>query len=72
MFTREFLNNKYLIGAFCIGFLLLNAVLLIPAFHSVFQVGAINFVRILFIYLLSACSMLTIQCLKWLKLRNNP
>lgn len=72
LFTREFLNNKYLIGAFCIGFLLLNAVLLIPAFHSVFQVGAINFVRILFIYLLSACSMLTIQCLKWLKLRNNP
>lgn len=64
LFTKKLWNNKSLIGAFAVGFALLNAVLLIPALHSVFAVVPLSLAELLTIYGLSLASLLAIQLIK--------
>ena len=42
LFTRAFWNNKFLLGAFAVGALLLAAVLLIPPLEPLFQVAELS------------------------------
>lgn len=67
LFTRKLWNNKSLIGAFAVGFVLLNAVLLIPALHGVFAVAPLSFKGLLTVYGLSLGSLAVIQLLKLIR-----
>ena len=64
IFTRKMWNNKSMIYAFLIGFVLLNAVLLIPGLHHIFSVSPISWAEILTIYGLSLATFVIIQILK--------
>ncbi|MCI5605622.1 MAG: calcium-translocating P-type ATPase, PMCA-type [Clostridia bacterium] len=67
VFTRKMWNNKSLIGAFVIGFVLLNAVLLIPPLQSVFSVAPLTVNELLAVYGLSLATLVVIQILKLIK-----
>ena len=61
LFKIGFFTNKYSIGAFLIGFTLLNAILLIPVLHASFMVVPITFMDLGVIYLLALIPTLLIQ-----------
>ena len=63
-FTKKMWNNKSLIGAFFIGLVLLNAVLLIPPLQRVFEVDPLTISELLTVYGLSLASFIVIQPLK--------
>lgn len=67
LFTRRFLNNIYLIGAFLIGLLLITSVLMIPGLHSLFQVQTLQFHQLLIVYGLALANLPVIQLLKWIR-----
>ena len=69
VFTRAFWNNRYLLGAFVVGALLLSAVLLIPALEPLFQVAQLSARLVGAIVGLSLGSMAVIQLLKALRPR---
>ncbi len=65
IFTKRMFNNKFGIGAFAAGMLLVNAVLLIPALHELFSVSdALHGAQIGIIYALSFGSMCVVQIAK--------
>ena len=64
IFKRQFWNNKYLLGAFLVGTLLLAAVLLIPVLEPLFQVAELTLPLVGAIAGLAFGSMLVIQLLK--------
>ena len=64
IFTRAFWNNKFLLGAFAIGALLLAAVLLIPPLEPLFQVAELSAGLVGCIVGLAFGSMVVIQILK--------
>ena len=64
IFTRRFWDNRYLLGAFAVGVLLLGAVLLVPPLEPLFQVAALSAAQVGTIVGLSLGSMLVIQLLK--------
>lgn len=64
IFKKGFFNNRALQGAFAIGFLLLNAVLLIPALHSLFKIHPLEISQLLTIYGLAFINLPIIQLLK--------
>lgn len=66
LFTKQFGNNPYLFGAFFIGFVLLNGVLLIPALQPLFKTEALTLSLLFTIYGLAFGSMIVIQILKWI------
>lgn len=68
IFTREMINNKYLWGAFGLGFLLLNCVLLIPGLHGIFAVADLSFKQLMAIYGFSLLNFPVIQLLKWIRI----
>lgn len=70
LFTKKFFNNKYLQGAFIIGFILLNMVLLIPALHNLFQVRTLHINQLLIVYGLALLNLPVIQILKKIRTRN--
>lgn len=63
-FTKKMWNNKGMIGAFLIGFGLLNAVLLIPALQQVFAVVPLNMSQLGSVYGLAIAAFVIIQLLK--------
>lgn len=67
LFTKKFWNNKYLFGAFGLGFLLLNCVLLFPPLQTIFSVSSLKAGLIFTIYGLALASLPVIQLLKWLR-----
>lgn len=67
LFKKEIINNKYLFGAFFIGFVLLNAVLLIPVLSGVFEVAPLTTQLLFTIYGLSIANLFAIQAMKWVK-----
>lgn len=69
LFTREMWNNKYLIGAFFIGFLLLNLVLLLPVLAPIFKVTALAPHLLFTVYGLSVMNLFEIQFVKWLRMK---
>lgn len=65
IFTKRMFNNKFGIGAFAAGMLLVNAVLLIPSLHKLFSVSdALHGAQIGIIYALSFGSMCVVQIAK--------
>lgn len=65
LFTKQMYNNKYLFGAFGIGFLLLNLVVLLPVLQPVFRVTPMNGYLLCIMYMLSFANLFLIQGLKW-------
>ncbi len=64
IFRKMMWNNRTLIGAFLIGFVLLNAVLLIPPLQRIFSVAPVGVYEILTIYGLAVAVFIVIQLLK--------
>ena len=64
LLTRRFWDNRFLLGAFAVGVVLLGAVLLIPPLEPLFQVAALSAGQVGIIVGLSFGSMPVIQLLK--------
>lgn len=64
LFTKQFFNNKYMQGAFLTGFLLLTAVLTIPALQSIFSVQTLSLAQLLSVYGLAFLNLPLIQLMK--------
>lgn len=60
-------SNKFSIIAFVIGFVLLNTILLVPAFHTIFQVVPLTTNELFTIYGLAFVPTLIIQISKFIK-----
>jgi Ca2+-transporting ATPase len=71
LFSKEFVNNKYLIGAFLIGFLLLNIVLLVPGLASVFKVVSLSSNLLLTVYGLALMNLIVTQFYRILSNKKN-
>lgn len=73
VFSKTFLNNIYLIGAFLLGLLLITAVMVIPGLQGVFKVQTLPPVQLLAVYGLALLNLPVIQGMKWLKhfIQNN-
>lgn len=65
IFTAQFFNNKYMQYAFLAGFVLLTAVLAIPALNGVFAVQTLNLMQLLMVYGFALLSLILIQILKF-------
>ena len=63
-FTKKMWNNKSMIGAFFVGFVLLNAVLLVPALQGIFAVAPLTIAELLTVYGLSLGTFVIVQILK--------
>ena len=66
LFTKDMMNNKYMFGAFGIGFVFLNMVLFIPALQPIFQVAPLSGSLIGVIYLLAFMNLLIVQGVKYI------
>lgn len=64
-------SNMYSIYAFIIGFVLLNAILLLPFLHPIFQVANISINQLLMIYAASLGSTVVIQIMKVIRYQMN-
>lgn len=64
IFTKRFFNNKAMQGAFIIGFVLLNIVVLLPIMQNLFSVQTLNITQLLSVYGLALLNMPIIQLLK--------
>lgn len=62
-------SNKFSIIAFVIGFVLLNTILLVPVFHTIFQVVPLTANELFTIYGLAFVPTLIIQISKFIKYR---
>lgn len=67
IFKLGFRSNMASVGAFVIGVLLLNAVLLIPAFHGLFMIADLTLANLGCIYLLAFMPTLLIQLYKLIR-----
>ena len=66
-FTKKMWNNKSMIGAFFVGFVLLNAVLLVPALQGIFAVAPLTIAELLTVYGLSLGTFVVLQILKMIR-----
>lgn len=66
-FTKTMWNNKSMIGAFFVGFVLLNAVLLVPALQGIFAVAPLTIAELLTVYGLSLGTFVVVQILKMIR-----
>lgn len=64
IFTRRFWNNKYLIGAFLLGFVLITIAIAVPALSSVFKVQTLGLPQLLTVYGLAFLNLPVIQLIK--------
>lgn len=64
VFTRRVVDNKWLIGAFLLGLVLITSVVMIPGLHNIFQVQTLTFTQLLTVYGLAAVNIPVIQLLK--------
>ena len=67
IFKIGLFSNVYSIGAFIIGFILLNAILLLPQLNQLFMVTEITMNQLGLIYLLGFIPTLIIQINRWMK-----
>ena len=66
-FTKKMWNNKSMMGAFFVGFVLLNAVLLVPALQGIFAVAPLTIAELLTVYGLSLGTFVVVQILKMIR-----
>ena len=64
VFTRKVFNNKWLIGAFLIGIVLITAVVMIPGLHNIFSVQTLTLNQLLIVYGMAAVNIPVIQLMK--------
>ena len=64
LFSKKLFNNKYLIGAFGIGFVFVTAVLMIPGLHNVFKVVTLDGGQFLTVCGLAILNLPVIQVLR--------
>ena len=64
IFTKRFWNNKYLIGAFLLGFVLITVAIAVPALSSVFKVQTLGLPQLLTVYGLAFLNLPVIQLIK--------
>ena len=69
IFTKRFFNNKYLIGAFVLGMILITSVLMIPGLHGMFKVVTLSLKQMMTVYGLALLNLPVIQGMKYLKER---
>ena len=69
IWTKQFLNNPWLLGAFAVGAVFITAVLTFPGLHHVFKVETLDLLQLGFVYLYAFASMLVIQLLKWIRIK---
>ena len=68
VFTRKVANNKFLIGAFVIGIVLITAVVMVPGLHNVFKVQTLTLTQLFTVYGLAAANIPIIQIMKGIRL----
>ena len=68
VFTRRVVNNKFLIGAFVLGIILITAVVMIPGLHNMFKVQTLTLTQLLIVYGLAAVNIPIIQAMKGIRL----
>lgn len=66
-FTKKMWNNKSMIGAFLIGFVLLNAVIFVPPLQGIFSVAPLTWIELLAVYGLSIGTFVVVQLLKLIR-----
>lgn len=69
LFKKSFFNNKYLQGAFLIGFVLITLVVTMPFLQAVFKVQTLTMPQLFTIYGLALANLPIIQLLKWIRNR---
>ena len=68
VFTKRLFNNKWLIGAFFLGIVLITAVVMIPGLQNVFSVQTLSAGQLFAVYGLAAVNIPIIQNLKGIRL----
>ena len=68
VFSKRVVDNKWLIGAFLLGIVLITSVVTIPALHNIFQVQSLTFTQLLTVYGLAAVNIPVIQLLKAIRM----
>lgn len=67
IFKDNMWNNKYLIGAFLLGMVLITSVLSIPLLQGVFNVATLSASQLLTVYGLACVQFLLVQIVKWVQ-----
>lgn len=72
VFTKRVFDNRYLIGAFLLGMILITSVVMIPGLHNIFKVQTLTLTQLLIVYGLAALNLPLIQLMKavYQKLKN--
>ena len=68
VFSKRVIDNKWLIGAFLLGLVLITAVVMIPGLHNIFQVQTLTITQLLTVYGLAAVNIPIIQVLKAIRM----
>lgn len=69
LFKKGFFNNKFLQGAFLIGFVLITLVVTMPFLQTVFKVQTLTMLQLFIVYGLALANLPIIQLLKWIRNR---
>ena len=67
LFTEKMWHNKWLLGAFVLGAVLITGVLTIPGLQNLFKVQTLTMPQLGMVYLYAFLSLPIIQFLKWIK-----
>lgn len=69
LFKKGFFNNKFLQGAFLIGFVLITLVVTMPFLQTMFKVQTLTMPQLFTVYSLALANLPIIQLLKWIRNR---
>lgn len=67
LFKKGFFNNKFLQGAFLIGFVLITLVVTMPFLQTIFKVQTLNIEQLMLVYGLALANLPIIQFIKWIR-----
>lgn len=67
LFKKDFFNNKFLQGAFLIGFVLITLVVTMPFLQTIFKVQTLNIEQLMLVYGLALANLPIIQFIKWIR-----
>lgn len=68
VFTRKLGNNKWLLGAFALGIMLITCVVMIPGLQNIFKVQTLTVGQLFTVYGLAAINIPIIQILKGIRI----
>ena len=68
VFSKRVIDNKWLIGAFLLGMVLITSVVMIPGLHNILQVQTLTITQLLTVYGLAAVNIPIIQILKAIRM----